>query len=49
MQTVRHPAHMLEAALGGAHIVTASFDVLHALYDYPLTDIGVDSFLKDWP
>ena len=45
---VRHPAHVLEAALGGAHIVTASFDVLHALYDHPLTDIGIDSFLKDW-
>lgn len=45
---VRHPAHVLEAAMGGAHIVTASFDVLNSLYDHPLTDIGIKQFLKDW-
>ena len=45
---VRHPAHVLEAAMGGAHIVTASFDVLNSLYDHPLTDIGIEKFLQDW-
>lgn len=45
---VRHPAHVLEAAMGGAHIVTASFDVLNSLYDHPLTDSGIKQFLKDW-
>jgi transaldolase len=45
---VRHPTHVLEAALAGAHIATMSYDVMVQLYDHPLTDIGVDLFLKDW-
>ena len=45
---VRHPTHVLEAALAGAHICTMNFDVMVQLYDHPLTDIGVDLFLKDW-
>jgi transaldolase len=45
---VRHPLHVLEAALAGAEICTMSFDVLQQLYDHPLTDIGIDMFLKDW-
>ncbi len=45
---VRHPTHVLEAALAGADISTMSFDILSQLYDHPLTDLGVDMFLKDW-
>jgi transaldolase len=45
---VRHPTHVLEAALAGADICTMSFDILSQLYDHPLTDIGIELFLKDW-
>lgn len=45
---VRHPTHVLEAALAGAQICTMSYDVMVQLYDHPLTDIGIDLFLKDW-
>lgn len=45
---VRHPTHVLEAALAGAHICTMAFDVLKQLYDHPLTDIGIEMFLNDW-
>ena len=46
--SVRHPLHVLEAALVGADIATMNFEVLGMLYDHPLTDIGIDMFLKDW-
>ncbi|MEW6304718.1 MAG: fructose-6-phosphate aldolase [Verrucomicrobiota bacterium] len=45
---VRHPTHVLEAALAGSDVCTMFYDVLKQLYDHPLTDIGVDIFLKDW-
>jgi len=45
---VRHPAHVLEAALCGAGICTMSFEVLKQLYDHPLTDAGIEMFLQDW-
>ena len=45
---VRHPTHVLEAALAGSDVCTISFDVLEQLYQHPLTDIGIDIFLKDW-
>jgi transaldolase len=45
---VRHPLHVLEAALAGSDVVTMSYDVLEQLYQHPLTDIGIDIFLKDW-
>jgi transaldolase len=45
---VRHPTHVLEAALAGADVCTMAFDVLQQLYDHPLTDLAVDLFLKDW-
>lgn len=45
---VRHPTHVLEAALAGAEIATMSFDVLQQLYQHPLTDLGIAQFLKDW-
>jgi transaldolase len=45
---VRHPAHVLEAALAGAPACTMNYDVLKQLYDHPLTDIGIEIFLQDW-
>lgn len=45
---VRHPMHVVEAALLGADVCTMSYDVFIKLYDHPLTDAGVDQFLKDW-
>lgn len=45
---VRHPTHVLEAALCGAGICTMSYDVLKQLYDHPLTEAGIAMFLKDW-
>ncbi len=46
--SVRHPVHILEAALIGADVVTAPFKVLEMLVKHPLTDIGLARFLKDW-
>jgi len=45
---VRHPEHVLQAALAGADICTMSYDVLKQLYDHPLTDLGIQMFLNDW-
>jgi transaldolase len=44
----RHPLHVVEAALIGAHIATAAFDILKMLYNHPLTDVGLKTFLEDW-
>ncbi|MBN2097265.1 MAG: fructose-6-phosphate aldolase [Candidatus Omnitrophica bacterium] len=46
--SIRHPLHMLEAAQIGADIATVPFDVLEKLFKHPLTDIGIDRFLRDW-
>lgn len=46
--SVRHPMHVQQAALLGAHVVTAPLSVLLALSKHPLTDIGLEKFLKDW-
>ncbi len=46
--SVRHPMHVLEAALIGADIVTMPFEVLQKMIKHPLTDIGLERFLKDW-
>lgn len=46
--SVRHPRHVLEAALLGAPIATVPYEVLKKLFGHPLTDAGVARFLKDW-
>ena len=46
--SVRHPLHVLEAAKIGADIVTLPWSVLELLVKHPLTDIGLERFLKDW-
>jgi transaldolase len=46
--SVRNPLHVLEAALIGADIATVPFKVIEQLIEHPLSDIGVERFLKDW-
>src|ERR1051326_7748153 len=43
---VRHPEHVLQSALAGADVCTMFFDFMKMLYDHPLTDVGLDIFLK---
>ncbi len=45
---VRHPRHVLEAALCGADICTMAYEVIAQLYHHPLTDLGIEQFLRDW-
>jgi transaldolase len=44
----RNPLHVREAALLGAHVATIPYKVLEQLLQHPLTDIGLERFLKDW-
>jgi len=46
--SVRHPMHVVEAALIGADICTMPFEVMKKLFNHPLTDKGLEQFLKDW-
>jgi transaldolase len=46
--SVRHPRHVVEAALIGADIATVPYGVLEKLVKHPLTDIGIERFLADW-
>jgi transaldolase len=46
--SIRHPLHVVEAALAGAHVATVPFSVLKLLIGHPLTDIGLEKFLADW-
>ena len=46
--SIRHPMHVVEAALMGADIATLPFGALEKLLKHPLTDIGVSRFLADW-
>jgi transaldolase len=46
--SVRHPRHVLAAALMGADIATIPFKVITQLVNHPLTDKGIEAFLADW-
>jgi transaldolase len=46
--SLRHPLHVIEAARMGAHIGTMPFKVFEQLFKHPLTDRGLEGFLKDW-
>ena len=46
--SLRSPIHILEAAKMGSHIGTMPFKVFQQLFQHPLTDKGLQSFLKDW-
>ncbi|NLW23225.1 MAG: fructose-6-phosphate aldolase [Tissierellia bacterium] len=46
--SIRHPIHVVEAAKAGAHIATIPYKVFLQMAKHPLTDIGIERFLKDW-
>ena len=46
--SVRHPQHVVEAALAGGHICTMPYSVFQLLVKHPLTDLGLKKFLADW-
>ena len=46
--SLRSPLHVVQAAQAGAHIATMPFKVLDMLFNHPLTDKGLEQFLKDW-
>jgi len=46
--SIRHPQHVTDAALRGAHISTIPFKVIQQLFSHPLTDKGIDAFIADW-
>jgi transaldolase len=46
--SVRHPLHVVEAAMIGADICTIPFKVIEQLIKHPLTDSGLQKFLEDW-
>lgn len=46
--SIRHPLHLVEAALIGADVCTMPFDVINKLFNHPLTDTGLEKFLADW-
>lgn len=46
--SIRHPIHVVEAARMGADVCTCPASVIDSLFKHPLTDIGLEKFLKDW-
>jgi len=48
VSSIRHPIHVVEAALIGADVATIPYKVIEQLVQHPLTDIGIEKFLADW-
>ncbi|HHV39483.1 MAG TPA: fructose-6-phosphate aldolase [Tepidimicrobium sp.] len=46
--SIRHPIHVIQSAKAGAHIATIPYKVFQQMLDHPLTDSGIESFLRDW-
>ncbi|SHH22543.1 fructose-6-phosphate aldolase [Tepidibacter thalassicus] len=46
--SIRHPEHVISSALAGAHISTIPYKVFKQMVKHPMTDIGIERFLKDW-
>lgn len=46
--SIRHPLHLVDAAMMGADVCTMPFNVINKLFNHPLTDLGLENFLKDW-
>ena len=46
--SIRHPIHVIDAARAGCNIATVPFKVLEQMLHHPLTNSGIDRFLKDW-
>ncbi|MBT3704942.1 fructose-6-phosphate aldolase [Candidatus Peregrinibacteria bacterium] len=45
--SVRHPMHVHESAMLGAHVATVPFGILEKMFGHPLTDSGIEKFMKD--
>jgi transaldolase len=46
--SVRHPLHVVQAALAGSHVATIPAKVIDQMFKHPLTDKGLEGFLNDW-
>ena len=46
--SIRHPLHLVEAAMLGADVATVPYAVIRKLVQHPLTDLGIERFLADW-
>lgn len=46
--SIRHPLHVVESAKIGAHVATIPYNVIEKMFKHPLTDNGLEKFLKDW-
>lgn len=46
--SIRHPIHVLDAAKHGSHIATIPYNVFLQMVEHPMTNIGLEQFLKDW-
>ena len=46
--SVRNPVHFVRSAMAGAHVATVPWNVIEQLARHPLTDRGIEAFLKDW-
>lgn len=46
--SIRNPIHVIDVAKAGSHIATVPYKVIIQMAKHPLTDIGIDKFLKDW-
>lgn len=46
--SIRHPMHVVQAALHGSHVATMPISVIEKLIKHPLTDSGLETFLNDW-
>jgi transaldolase len=46
--SIRHPRHVTDAALAGAHVATVPYKILRQMIHHPLTDSGIVQFRKDW-
>lgn len=46
--SIRHPLHVTESAIAGAHVATIPFSIIEKMFLHPLTETGLEKFLKDW-
>ncbi len=46
--SIRHPVHVVESAMAGAHIATLPYEVLRKMFQHSLTDVGLRRFIEDW-
>lgn len=46
--SIRHPLHVVQAAMAGADVATIPFKIIQQMFKHPLTDIGLKNFLSDW-